>query len=251
MTPCALGVVGDTGAGVAIGRPASGGADNAGRGGFGQDSPVPNGSASGQGADDPRVSGSFPLRLGLPRGVSIRDDLGSRGSGRKRVERDGMAQFATVVQGLVSLLARLMIVLIFFSGTVFNKIPQFQATADAMAAQGVPNPRFALFGAIGLLLIGSLSVALGAWTRFGAIFLFVFLAAATYYFHDFWTFPDPGERQRQTIQFMKNIAIGGGLLSLMAFGGGPWSVDGWIDLKQAEAETAPPKPRVSAKPQQG
>jgi hypothetical protein len=28
-------------------------------------------------------------------------------------------------------------------------------------------------------------------------------------------------------------------------------VDGWIDLKQAEAESAPAKPRVSAKPTQG
>jgi putative oxidoreductase len=187
----------------------------------------------------------------LPWGRPIRDDLGVRSSGDKRVERDGMEQFAAVVQGLVSLLGRLMIVLIFFMSTVFSKIPNFQATADYMAAEGVPNPKFALFGAIGLLLIGSLSVALGAWTRFGAIFLFVFLAAATYYFHDFWTISDPGPRQLQTIQFMKNVAIGGGLLSLMAFGGGPWSVDGWIDLKQAEAESAPAKPRVSAKPTQG
>jgi hypothetical protein len=51
---------------------------------------------------------------------------------------------------------------------------------------------------------------------------------------------------------MKNLAIGGGLLSLIAFGGGPWSVDGWIGLKQAEAEASPAaKPRVTAKPQQG
>jgi putative oxidoreductase len=187
----------------------------------------------------------------LPRGPSIRDDHGVRGSGKNGVERDGMTQFATAVQGAVSLLGRLMIVLIFLSSTIFNKIPNFQETANFMGLQGVPNPKFALFGAIGLLLIGSLSVALGAWTRFGAIFLFVFLAAATYYFHDFWTFPDPRVREDQTIQFMKNLAIGGGLLSLMAFGGGPWSVDGWIDLKQAEAESAPAKPRVSAKPTQG
>lgn len=162
-----------------------------------------------------------------------------------------MAQFATVVQGGVSLLARLMIVVIFLASTIFNKIPHFQETAAYMASEQVPNPKFALFGAIGLLLIGSLSVALGAWTRFGAIFLFIFLAAATYYFHDFWSLTDPGQRQLQTIQFMKNVAIGGGLLSLMAFGGGPWSVDGWIDLKQAEAETSPAKPRVTAKPTQG
>ena len=115
-----------------------------------------------------------------------------------------------------------------------------------MASEGVPNPKFALFGAIGLLLLGCLSLILGAWTRIGAMFLFVFLAAATFYFHDFWRFTDPGQQQLQTIQFMKNLAIGGGLLSLAAFGGGPWSVDGWIAIKREEAESTP-KTRTTAK----
>ena len=43
--------------------------------------------------------------------------------------------------------------------------------------------------------------------------------------------------------------IAGGLLALMAFGGGPWSVDGWIDRRQAEVEAGPTqKPKVPAKP---
>jgi putative oxidoreductase len=78
------------------------------------------------------------------------------------------------------------------------------------------------------------------------MFLLVFLAAATFFFHDFWRLADPGQRQLQMFQFMKNVAIGGGLLSLAAFGGGPWSVDGWIALKQEEAESSP-KPRATAK----
>ena len=163
-----------------------------------------------------------------------------------------MEQFATAIQGFVSLMARLMIAGIFLASAIGNKIPHFKETVEYMTAEKVPNPTFALFGAIGLLLIGGLSVVLGAWTRFGAIFLLVFLAAATFYFHDFWTIVDPGQRQLQTIQFMKNLAVGGGLLALVAFGGGPWSVDGWIGLKQEEAESTPAsKPRVAAKPQQG
>jgi putative oxidoreductase len=119
-----------------------------------------------------------------------------------------------------------------------------------MAREGVPNPKFALFGAIGLLLLGGLSIVLGAWTRIGAMFLLVFLGAATYYFHDYWTIADAALRQTQLIQFMKNLAIGGGLLSLVAFGGGPWSVDGWIGMKREEAESggSSSKPRVTAKP---
>ena len=162
-----------------------------------------------------------------------------------------MAQFATAVQGLVSLLARLMMAAIFVASAIGNKIPQFKQTVEYMASEGVPNPTFALFGAIGLLILGGLSVILGAWTRFGAIFLLVFLAAATFYFHDFWTVADAGQRQLQTIQFMKNMAIGGGLLALVAFGGGPWSVDGWIATRQEEAETTSAKPRATARQQQG
>lgn len=97
-------------------------------------------------------------------------------------------------------------------------------------------------------MLGGISLILGAWTRMGSLFLFCFLGAATFYFHDFWQFSDPGQRQLQIIQFMKNMAIGGGLLALAAFGGGPWSVDGWIEQRQAEAETVAAKPpRAGAK----
>lgn len=158
-----------------------------------------------------------------------------------------MQQMADAVQGATSLIARLMITVVFASA-VTNKVLQFSSTAAYMQQEGVPVPKFALFGAIGLLLIGCVSLILGAWTRIGAMFLLVFLAAATFYFHDFWQMADAGQRQVQTIQFMKNVAIGGGLLSLAAFGGGPWSIDGWIAMKQQEAESSP-KPRTAPKAQ--
>jgi putative oxidoreductase len=160
-----------------------------------------------------------------------------------------MEQMATIAQGFVSLLARLMLAAIFLASAIGNKIPQFQATAEYMASEGVPNPKLALFGAIGLLLLGGISLLAGAWTRIGSFFLLVFIVAATFYFHDFWKFADPTQRQLQTIQFMKNLAISGGLLSLIAFGGGPWSVDGWITKRREEIETGAPsvKPRMTAK----
>jgi putative oxidoreductase len=158
-------------------------------------------------------------------------------------------QLASVIQGFVSLVARLALMTIFLVSTVANKIPQFTQTVAYMGQEGVPIPKAALAGAIGLLLLGSLSLIVGAWTRIGAFFLLVFLCAATYYFHDFWTLADPLQRQLQTIQFLKNLSIAGGLLALMAFGGGPWSVDGWIDRRQAEVEAGPTqKPKVPAKP---
>ena len=164
-----------------------------------------------------------------------------------------MEQLASFSKGFVSLLGRLMLAAIFLASAIGNKILQFKATADYMQQEGVPLPTLALVGAIGLLLLGGLSLILGAWTRIGAFFLLVFIVAATYYFHDFWKFADATQRQLQTIQFMKNMSIAGGLLSLIAFGGGPWSIDGWIGMKREEAEsgTGAAKPRVTAKPAQG
>lgn len=147
-----------------------------------------------------------------------------------------MEQMAYAAQGLMALLARLLMVTIFLASTLGSKVPRFTETAMMMQSQGIPNPRLMLFGAIGLILIGSLSLAAGAWTRMGAAFLAIFLAAATFYFHDFWMFANPVEREAQVIHFMKNLAICGGLFGLMAFGGGPWSVDGWIEARREEAE---------------
>ena len=162
-----------------------------------------------------------------------------------------MESLASGVHGFVTLLARLMLVAIFMLSALGNKIPQFSETVDYMATEGVPQPRLALFGAIALLLLGGLSVIPGAWTRIGASFLFVFLVAATFFFHDFWSFGDPAQAQQQQVQlihFMKNVAIGGGLLMLVGFGPGPWSVDGWIAIKEAEAAGATTRPkRTSSK----
>ena len=160
-----------------------------------------------------------------------------------------MESLASGVHGFVTLLARLMLVAIFMLSALGNKIPQFSETVDYMASEGVPQPRRALFGAIALLLLGGLSVIPGAWTRIGASFLFVFLVAATFFFHDFWSYGDPSQAQQQQVQlihFMKNVAIGGGLLMLVGFGAGPWSVDGWIAVKEAEATGATVRPKRSS-----
>ena len=90
------------------------------------------------------------------------------------------------VQGLFSVVARLMLTAIFLLSTVMNKIPRFNGVAGMMAGKGIPLPKVLLAGAIAFLLLGSVSLILGYKARWGALLLLVFLAAATYYFHPFW-----------------------------------------------------------------
>jgi putative oxidoreductase len=113
---------------------------------------------------------------------------------------------------------------IFLLSALGNDIPNFQGTAKAMAGEGVPAPRIMLAGAIVFLIAGSLSIIAGFKARFGAVLLLVFLVLATYFFHDFWTM-EGKQQQDQIIHFMKNLALMGAMLLIVANGAGAWSLD--------------------------
>lgn len=128
------------------------------------------------------------------------------------------------MQGIVAVAGRVLLSGIFLLSALGNKIPQFSQTAGLMAAEGVPAARLMLAGAIVFLVVGGLSVVVGYRARLGAALLLVFLALATFFFHDFWNFEGQAQ-QEQMIQFMKNLALMGAFLLLIANGPGPMSLD--------------------------
>ncbi len=122
------------------------------------------------------------------------------------------------LQNYISLLGRIFLVAIFvMSG--FHKITDPQGTQQYMAAMGMPMTGFFLIGAIFLELAGAASLLLGYWTRVGALLLIIFMIPTTLIFHT--NFSD----QVQFIMFMKNLAMMGGLLTVLAFGPGRLSLD--------------------------
>lgn len=138
-------------------------------------------------------------------------------------------------QGVLSVAGRVLLSAIFFLSAVGNKIPNFQAIAGYMGSEGVPAPQFLLVGAIAFLLAGSASLILGFRPRVGALLLAVFLGLATYYFHDFWNIPaeNAEQIQEQTIQFLKNTALIGAMLLVMANGVGAWTLDAVLARQKA------------------
>ena len=78
-----------------------------------------------------------------------------------------------------------------------------------------PMPAYRL----GLMLI------LGWKARLAAAGLAVFVAVITPIFHNFWAMP-AAQQMMQQQAFFKNFAIVGGLLVVVAFGAGGWSLDG-------------------------
>lgn len=131
----------------------------------------------------------------------------------------------STLQGMFNVAGRVLFSIIFLMSAVGNKIPKFNDVAGYMGSEGVPLPQVMLAGAIAFLIAGSLSVILGYKTRVGAGLLLSFLVLATYFFHDFWTYQDPAEAQQQMIQFLKNTALVGATLLLIANGGGAFSLD--------------------------
>ena len=140
------------------------------------------------------------------------------------------------MQSVLSVVGRLMIAAIFLMSALGNKIPKFNDVVGYMASEGVPQPQVMLAGAIAILILGSLSIIAGFKTRLGATLLLVFLVLATYYCHDFWTF-EGQEQQMQMIQFMKNLALMGTMLLLIANGPGGCSLD--VRVTAAPADHSP------------
>jgi putative oxidoreductase len=127
-----------------------------------------------------------------------------------------------LLKGPLTVLARVMISAIFLMGAVGNNIPNFNAVAKAMEGAGVPAPQIMLVGAIVFLIAGSLSLIFGFKARIGAFLLLVFLILATYYFHPFWKL-EGKEGQDAMIHFLKNLALMGTMLFIIANGSGPMS----------------------------
>ncbi len=130
------------------------------------------------------------------------------------------------MKGLLELVGRLALSAIFLASGV-QKIFNFDATAELMAKEGVPEPRYLLIAAIAALIVGSVLLIVGLKTRLGATMLFCFLALATYWFHDFWNLPaDMADKvQGEQIHFMKNLALMGAMLFVIERGAGAMSLD--------------------------
>ena len=122
------------------------------------------------------------------------------------------------VKAFAVLIGRILLVLIFLKSGL-GKIENFQGTAQYMAKFGMPYTNFFLVGAIFFELVGSITVILGYFARFGAVLLLIFLIPTTLIFHNI--FKDP----QMMIQFMKNVSMFGGLLVLLSFGPGRFSFD--------------------------
>lgn len=117
------------------------------------------------------------------------------------------------------LVGRILIAAIFLlSGA--SKLAAPAGTIGYIQAAGLPLPSVAFVIAVATELGGGLLLVLGYRTRLVGAWLALFSVATAFGFHHDLA------NQNQFIHFFKNIAMAGGLLQVVAFGGGRFAIDG-------------------------
>lgn len=117
------------------------------------------------------------------------------------------------MKDIFDLLGRILLSFIFFF-EAYDYFAYEGLNKKAMMIYGLTwNQDFFLYGAIFFLFMGALSVLLGYRMRLGAVMLMIYWIPLTFIVHDFWTEASGSDEYRlQSLFFMKNIAITGGLL---------------------------------------
>ena len=119
---------------------------------------------------------------------------------------------------VAAVLGRVLIATIFvLSG--LSKLTAVAGTMGYIAAAGLPLAPVALAVAVAVEVVGGIALIVGYKTRWVAAALALFSVVTALAFHN--NLAD----QNQFIHFFKNIAMAGGLLQIVAFGGGALSLD--------------------------
>ncbi len=131
---------------------------------------------------------------------------------------------SVATQNTLTLIGRALIALLFVPAGL-SKIGAFAGVTGYIASRGVPLPEVA--AALGIVIevgLGLLILA-GFQTRWAALGMAIFTVVITFIFHAFWAVA-PEQVMQQQQAFFKNIAVVGGLLALVAWGPGGYSLDG-------------------------
>jgi putative oxidoreductase len=113
---------------------------------------------------------------------------------------------------------------------IYNGINHLRNTAGMAqyaGSKGVPAAEQAVQATGGMLIAGGLSVLAGLKPRQGLATVIAFLIPVSFQMHRFWEEADAQKQQMEMAQFLKNMALVGAALALMAVEE-PWpaSIDG-------------------------
>ncbi|MGY2488450.1 DoxX family protein [Cupriavidus sp. CP313] len=118
----------------------------------------------------------------------------------------------------LAVIGRLLIATVFIVSGL-GKLAAPGATIGYIEAMGLPAPSLAFVAAMALELAGGVLLIVGYHARTVAALLAAYSVLTALVFHH--GFGD----QNQVFHFLKNLAMAGGLLQVIAFGAGAYSLD--------------------------
>jgi putative oxidoreductase len=121
---------------------------------------------------------------------------------------------------------RILLALIFVLAGI-AKLGASAATVANMSKHGIPYADDLVWGVIALELGGGILLIVGFLTRLVAAAFFFYLLALAFIFHTYWTMSG-AEAHAQHGDFFQHLAMAGGMLFVIAFGAGPYSIDSLI-----------------------
>tara|TARA_B100000575_G_C22770964_1_gene457886 strand:- start:229 stop:597 length:369 start_codon:yes stop_codon:yes gene_type:complete len=117
---------------------------------------------------------------------------------------------------VIDLLGRIFISVLFFLNGIF-KIRNYDGTIEWMETYDLPG--IMIIPAIIIEIVAPILIVIGYKTKIAAAFLFLFCVSTAFIFHN-----DFGD-QIQLTAFLKNIALAGGFMFLIANGAKGYSLD--------------------------
>ena len=135
----------------------------------------------------------------------------------------------TAPANLAIVLGRILIALIFILGGI-GKLGAPGHTVAEMASNGIPLANILVWGVIALELGGGLLLIAGLFTRWIALALFFYTLTLALMFHAYWAAP-AAQMRTQHAAFFEHLAMMGGMLFVVVFGAGGFSVDAWLRRK--------------------
>ncbi|HAV10942.1 MAG TPA: DoxX family protein [Candidatus Moranbacteria bacterium] len=112
----------------------------------------------------------------------------------------------------------------FFILNAFNHLTKLDGMSAYAKSMGVPMPKLAVAGSGLLILFGGLGVLLGIYVKLAALMLVLFLLPVSFQMHAFWKISAPGQRMGEMTNFLKNMALLGAALMLLAIPASSWVI---------------------------
>jgi putative oxidoreductase len=127
------------------------------------------------------------------------------------------------MKDIAELLARILISFVFMYEAL-DALVFYNKTKATMTVYGlIWRQDFLLKTLIVILILGSIMVLVGYLARLGSFLLLLYWVPFTLIVYSFWNDP-PEFRQLHALYFMRNLALCGALLLIMAHGAGKYSI---------------------------